>query len=61
MNLNHFLGVFSASKGFISGITTVMIIGVAPAAINAQMYAQGYVQRIDCYVQGELIQCPGVW
>ena len=49
----------SASTGFVSGITTMIIVGIAPAAINAQIYSQNYGQRIDCYIQQNVIQCPG--
>ena len=49
MNLDNFFNKFSSSTSFISGITTVMIVGVTPAAINAQIYAQNYGQRIDYY------------
>jgi hypothetical protein len=56
---NRFLNVFSSSTGLISGVATVMIVGVAPAAINAQIYTQNYGQRIDCYIRGNAIQCPG--
>ncbi len=59
MKSSHFLNIFSASTGFVSGLVTVMIVGVAPAAINAQIYTQNYGQRIDCYIQGNAIQCPG--
>ncbi len=38
-------------KNLIAGITTAIIIGIIPAA--------AYAQKIDCYKQGDIIQCPG--
>jgi Domain of unknown function (DUF4214) len=38
-------------KNLLAGITTLLIIGSIPVA--------AYAQRIDCYKQGDIIQCPG--
>jgi Domain of unknown function (DUF4214) len=38
-------------KNLLAGITTLLIIGSIPAA--------AYAQKIDCYKQGDMIQCPG--
>jgi Domain of unknown function (DUF4214) len=35
----------------LAGITTALIIGSVPVA--------AYAQKIDCYKQGDIIQCPG--